>query len=68
MTESEYVQEILQSQTADKPLSHTKNMRTPGRQTKQSNQLYLPIEMIAKIEWTQRNAQQNIEQLQNPTM
>ena len=24
--------------------------------------------MIAKLEWTQSNAQQNIEQLQNPTM
>ena len=23
--------------------------------------------MIAKLEWTQSNAQQNIEQLQNPT-
>ena len=28
----------------------------------------LPIKMIAKLEWTQSNAQQNIEQLQNPTM
>ena len=24
--------------------------------------------MIAKLEWTDSNAQQNIEQLQNPTM
>ena len=24
--------------------------------------------MIAKLEWTQGNAQRNIEQLQNPTM
>ena len=24
--------------------------------------------MIAKLEWTQSNAQQNIEQLHNPTM
>ena len=24
--------------------------------------------MIAKLEWTQNNAQQNIEQLQNPIM
>ena len=24
--------------------------------------------MIAKLEWTQNKAQQNIEQLQNPTM
>ena len=27
-----------------------------------------PIMMIAKLEWTQSNAQQNIEQLKNPTM
>ena len=45
------------------------NHETPGRQTKQSNQLSLfPIEMIAKLEWTQSSAQQNIEQLQNPTL
>ena len=27
-----------------------------------------PIEMIAKLGWTQSNARQNIEQLHNPTM
>ena len=27
-----------------------------------------PINMIAKLEWTQSNTEQNIEQLQNPTM
>ena len=27
-----------------------------------------PIEMNAKLEWTLSNAQQNIEQLQNPKM
>ena len=27
-----------------------------------------PINMIAKLEWPQSNAQQNIEQLQKPTM
>ena len=47
------------------------NHETPGRQTKQSNQRSHPhqqlIKMIAKQEWTQSNAQQNIEQLQNPT-
>ena len=43
------------------------NHETPGRQTKQSKQLSRPIEMIAKLEWTQSNAQQN-KQLQNPTM
>ena len=28
------------------------NHETPGRQTKQSNQLSLPIKMNAKLEWT----------------
>ena len=45
------------------------NHETPGRQTLQSNQLSLfPIKMIAKLEWTQSIAQQNIEKVQNPTM
>ena len=44
---SEYDQEILQSQTADKPMARqgraTHNYDTPGRQIKQSNhQLSLP--------------------------
>ena len=38
------------------------NNETPGRQSKATNSL-LPIKMIAKLEWTQSNAQQNIEQL-----
>ena len=42
----------------EKPLNHHK---TPGRQTKQCNQLSLPHQMIAIIEWTQSNVQQNIE-------
>ena len=37
------------------------------KQSKATSSL-LPIEMIAKLEWTQSNAQQNIEQLQYPTM
>ena len=37
------------------------------KQSKATSSLY-PIEMIAKLEWTQSNTQQNIEQLQNPTM
>ena len=41
------------------------NHETPGRQTKQSNQLSLSQLDDCK---TQNNAQQNIEQLQNPTM
>ena len=36
------------------------NHETPGRQTKQRNSSLFPIEMIAKLEWTQSNAQQNI--------
>ena len=34
------------------------------KQSKQTSSLFL-IEMIAKLEWTQSNAQLNIEQLQN---
>ena len=37
---------------------------TPGRQTKQSNQLSLPHQDDCRAS----NAQQNVEQLQNPTM
>ena len=45
------------------------NHETPGRQTKESNQLsLLPIKMVSNLEWTQSNAQQYIEQPQNPTM
>ena len=43
------------------------NHETPGRQSKATSSLF-PIDMIAKLEWTQSIAQQNIEQLQNPTM
>ena len=44
------------------------NHETPSIQTKQSNQLSFTIEMIAKLEWTHSNAQQNTEKIQNPTM
>ena len=37
------------------------NQKTPGRQSKVTSPLF-PIEMIAKLELTQSNAQQNIEQ------
>ena len=46
---------------------HNKH-ETPGRRTKQSNQLSLPHRDDCKKECTQSNAQQNIEQLQNLTM
>ena len=45
------------------------NQKTLGRQTKQTNQLSFPHQDgCKKLEWTQINAQQNIEQLQKPTM
>ena len=48
--------------------SHTTITR--HNEDKQSNAIssLFPIKTIAKLEWTQSNAQQNIEQLQNPTM
>ena len=49
----------------EEPLNHHE---TPGRQIKQSNQLLFPIKMIAILEWTQSNIQQNIEQSQTPTI
>ena len=36
-------------------------------QHRQNSSLF-PIKMIAKLEWTLRNVQENIEQLQTPTM
>ena len=43
--------------------------QAPGRQTKQSNRLSLfPIKMIAQLEFTQSSIQQNIGQLQTPTV
>ena len=70
---SEYDQEILNHKLQTNPRHCGKephnNHKTPERQTKQSNQLSpFPIKMIAKLEWTKSNTQQNIEQLQNPTM
>ena len=48
----------------EEPANHYK---TPGRQTKQSNQpLPLPIKTTATPEPTQSNAQHNIDQLQTP--
>ena len=37
------------------------------KQRKPTSSLF-PIKMIAKLEWTQINVQQNIEQVQTPTM
>ena len=42
------------------------NHKTPGRLTKQSNQTLFPIKMIVKLEWTQSNVQQNLENYRIP--
>ena len=48
--------------------SHTTITRhQEDKQSKATSSLF-PIKMIAKLEWRQSNAQQNIERLQNPTM
>ena len=54
----------LQTNLWHREEEQSNNHETPWNQTKQSNQL----KMIGKLEWTQSNAQQNIEQLQTPTM
>ena len=69
----EYDQEIPQSRTADKPVAsrgratHQLRDTRKTKQSKATSSLF-PIEMIAKLERTQSNAQKIIEQLQNPTM
>ena len=47
-------------------MSHN-NHKTPERQSKATSSLLL-IKIIAKLDKTQSNAQQNMEQTQNPTM
>ena len=42
--------------------------KTPGRQIKQSNQLFLPHQDDCNNRMDISNIQQNIEQLQTPTM
>ena len=70
---SEYDQEIPQSQTADKPCDTARKSRPTitrhqeDKLSKATNSLF-PIKMIAILERTQSNVQQNIEQLQTPTM
>ena len=49
------------------PHNNHNNHETPGRQTKQSNQLSLPHRGDCKARMDTSNAQQNIEKLQNPT-
>ena len=47
--------------------SHTTITRRQEDEPSKVTSSLFPIKMIAKLEWTQSNAQQNIEQLQNPT-
>ena len=66
-------QEIPQSQLQTNPWHREEephnNHETPRRQTKQNNQLSLfQIKMIAILEWTYSDVQQNREQLLTPTM
>ena len=69
---SEYDQEILKHKLQTNP-RHCENEphnnhETPERQTIKATGSLFPIKMIARLEWTKSNTQQNIEQLQNPTM
>ena len=70
---SEYDQEMPQSQPADKTRatagkSHTTNTRHQKDKLSKATSSLFPIKMIAKLERTQSNAQQNIEQVQNHTL
>ena len=49
----------------EEPLNH---YETPGRQIKQSNQLSLPHQDDCNTKMDTSNVQQNIQQLQTPTM
>ena len=51
----------------ERATNQSQNIHQEDKHSKATSSLY-PIEMIAKLERTQSNAQQNIEQLQNPTM
>ena len=48
--------------------SHTSSMRHQEDKLSKATSSVFPIKMIAKLEWTQSNAQQNGKQFQNPTM
>ena len=66
---SEYDQEIPQLLIADNLEEEPHNKYDAlERQTSKTTSSLFPIKMIAKLEWTQSNAQQNIEQLENRTM
>ena len=51
----------------EEPLDHHETPGTQINQSKATSPLF-PIKMIAILEWAKSNVQQNIEQLQTPTM
>ena len=67
----EHDQEIPQLQTADKPNASrgrvTQQSRDQEDKLSKATSSLFPIKMIEKLEWAQSNAQQNIEQLPDPT-
>ena len=44
------------------------NHETHGRQLSKATNFLFPFKMITKLEWTLSNVQQNLEQLQTPTV
>ena len=63
---SEYDQEIPQSQTADQPMAPRgrvtqQSQETLGSKLRKATSSHFPVKMIAKLEGTKRNIQQNIE-------
>ena len=68
---SEYDQEIPQSQTADNPWHREEETlnhhETPGRQINKATSSLFPIKMIAMLEWTQSNTPKH-RTLQTATM
>ena len=66
---SEYDQKIPQSHTADQLTAQwgRATRHQEDKQSKATSSLF-PIKMIAKLERTHSNVQQNMEQTQNPTL
>ena len=66
---SEYDQKIPQSHTADQPTAPRgrATRHQEDKQSKATSSLF-SIKMIAKLDRTHSNEQQNMEQTQNPTM
>ena len=62
-----YHNEKLQADLWHREEESHNNREASGRQASKATSPF-PINTLAKLEWPQSNAQQNIEQLQNPTM